>query len=320
MKIALILDSRDADFFVQANALNAFLQASQLTYCEAQLWLFYSENKPRELPQLACLLTIVRWINLPTGALTEQQLAVLMPLQQGFLGDVLLFGNDCNAAELATRLSYRLAGESYTGVKALQATGSGYAVKKAVYGQQMQLSVALSAGPYCLSVAAGGGPAPTAAFDGAQSDENLPVPPLAWRVAFEQQPREVQDALQRATCVLALGNGVKSVEQLRQLQALAQQWGAQVGVSRPVAMNGWCEISRMLGISGQSIRPEVCIAAGISGAAALMSGIQSSPFIVAINNDPQAAVFCQSDVGIVDDLQPVLAELLACVLTSSEAK
>lgn len=313
MKIALILDCGHSAFLTQAQEINAFLQASQLAYNEAELWLFYSENKPQLLPEIVCPLNTLRWIKQPSFALGEQQLTALMLVQQGAAADTLIFSSDASAAELATRLAYRLQGESFTGVTQMHSVARAWQVCKAVYGQQMVLTLAVTATPCCLSVAPGGGPAATCAdFAGKQIDESLPVELLPWLVAFEQQPLTVENQLQRARCILVLGQGVGSGAQVQALQALAGKLGAEMGVSRPLAMNGWCEMSRMVGMSGQNVAPQVCIAAGVSGAAALMAGIHHSEFIVAINTDPQAAIFAQADVGIVGDLKEVLTGLHNC--------
>lgn len=313
MKIALILDCRHCAFLSQAQEINAFLQASQLTYSEAELWLFYSEIRPRLLPDFMGSVTTLRWIKQPSFAPVEQQLTALMFTQQGAAADTLIFSSDECAAELATRLAYRLRGESFTGVTQMHHSTRGWQVSKAVYGQQMVLTLALTAAPCCLSVAAGGGQAVMCAdFAGRQIDESPPAEPLPWLVAFEQQPLAVENQLQHARCIVVLGQGVGSAAQVQALQTLAGKLGAEMGVSRPLAMNGWCEMSRMIGMSGQNVAPPVCIAAGVSGAAALMAGIHHSEFIVAINTDPQAAIFAQADVGIVGDLQEVLTGLHNC--------
>ncbi|WP_447874422.1 FAD-binding protein [Serratia fonticola] len=109
--------------------------------------------------------------------------------------------------------------------------------------------------------------------------------------------------------MLAIGEGAGSAGQVAHMQQLATRIGAELAASRPVVMNAWCEMDRLLGMSGAIIAPEVCIAAGISGAPAFAIGIRHSKLIVAINQDPQAAIFAQADVGIVGDMHEVLEAL-----------
>jgi len=99
------------------------------------------------------------------------------------------------------------------------------------------------------------------------------------------------------------------------IAALARRLGMEVGYSRARVMNGGYDVERLIGISGHLLAPDVCIVAGASGAAALMTGVRDSRFIVAINRDASAPVFAQADVGIVDDWPTVLEALVACAET-----
>jgi electron transfer flavoprotein alpha subunit len=85
--------------------------------------------------------------------------------------------------------------------------------------------------------------------------------------------------------------------------------GGEVGVSRPAAMNAWAPMERLIGVSGAMVAPEICITAGVSGAAAFYSGIEKSRFIVAVNTDEKAPIMKKADVAIVDDFVPVLEAL-----------
>ena len=82
-----------------------------------------------------------------------------------------------------------------------------------------------------------------------------------------------------------------------------------VAVSRPAAMNAWKPMNRLIGVSGAMVGPEVCITAGVSGAAAFYAGIEKSKFIVAINTDEKAPIMKMADVAIVDDFLPIMEEL-----------
>ena len=86
--------------------------------------------------------------------------------------------------------------------------------------------------------------------------------------------------------------------------------GAAFGITRPVAMNAWEEMRRLIGVSGTLARPEVCIAAGVSGAAAFYTGIEKSRFIIAINTDAQARIVKAADVAVIDDYKAVMNELV----------
>jgi electron transfer flavoprotein alpha subunit len=112
-----------------------------------------------------------------------------------------------------------------------------------------------------------------------------------------------------ADVILAVGQGVGSGENMAILESVAKTLNAGVGASRPVVMNAWADMNRLIGMSGSRVSPKLCIAVGVSGNAAFSIGIQDSEFVVAINTDRTAPIFRIADVGIVDDLMAVLAAL-----------
>jgi electron transfer flavoprotein alpha subunit len=69
----------------------------------------------------------------------------------------------------------------------------------------------------------------------------------------------------------------------------------------------------MIGVSGAMTKPEVCIAAGVSGAAAFYAGIEKSKTIVAINTDIRAPIIKASDAAVIDDYKAVMSELVKIV-------
>lgn len=318
MNIAIILDCRQRGFLSQAQMQNDFLRANPVLSGSAELWLLYDADKPDALPQMACDIRHVVWISLPENGLAEPALEALMALFEQRPAEVLLCASGEAADELATRLAYRIGGVSGTGVAEIEKSETHWSVVKPAYGSRMRATRTLNGSPLCISVAATGGkPAQTAPVHAQQTDFSPPLAPASWLVDFQQETRPAANGLHNASAILVIGQGAGSVEQVRRLEVFARQIGAEPGCSRPVAMNAWCDMSRMVGISGVVVAPDVCIVAGASGAAALMAGIDRSEFIVAINTDPHAAIFAQADVGIVDDLDDVLSALAACYSCTS---
>ena len=85
--------------------------------------------------------------------------------------------------------------------------------------------------------------------------------------------------------------------------------GAAFGVTRPVAMNAWAPMDRLIGVSGTRAAPELCIVAGASGAPAFYWGIEKAAFIVAIDVDEQAPIVNNADAAVIDDGLAVIEEL-----------
>jgi electron transfer flavoprotein alpha subunit len=85
--------------------------------------------------------------------------------------------------------------------------------------------------------------------------------------------------------------------------------GAVVSCSRPVVDAKWLDKSRQVGSSGQTVRPKVYLACGISGSFQHLAGLKGNPFVVAINKNPKAPIFRVADVGIVADILEFLPAL-----------
>jgi len=318
MNIAIILDCRQRGFLSQSQMQNDFLRANPVLSGSAELWLLYDADKPETLPLMACDIRHVVWISVPENGLAEPALEALTALFEQRPAELLLCASGEAADELVTRLAYRIGGVSGTGVIKARKSETHWSVVKPAYGSRMLATHALNGSPLCISVAATGGkPVQTAPVHAQHTDFLPPAAATGWLVDFQQETRPVDNGLRNASAVLVIGQGAGSAENVRRLESLARQINAEPGYSRPVAMNAWCEMSRMVGISGVVTAPDVCIVAGASGAAALMAGIDRSELIVAINTDPHAAVFAQADVGIVGDLDDVLSELAACYSCTS---
>jgi electron transfer flavoprotein alpha subunit len=125
--------------------------------------------------------------------------------------------------------------------------------------------------------------------------------------------REAKQAvdLSQAEKIVAIGRGIKKVENIEMARALADALGAELAASRPICDSGWLPMDRQVGSSGQTVSPKLYLAIGISGATQHLVGMKSSRTIVAINKDPDAPIFEVADFGIVADLFeiiPVLTE------------
>jgi electron transfer flavoprotein alpha subunit len=229
-------------------------------------------------------------------------------------GDLYLFGSDFSGAELAVRAAERCGGSSVTAVSSLlevaDRDGSKKVrVKKMVYSNHMEATFEIKKGPFMLSLAKGadraelldGGFAMVDRITCAQGAEHI--------LSTDFLPRDEEKGLEDAKVILAAGRGIRRKENLEYLERAAGLTGGEVGVSRPAAMNAWAPMERLIGVSGAMVAPEICITAGVSGAAAFYSGIEKSRFIVAVNTDEKAPIMKKADVAIVDDFVPVLEAL-----------
>ncbi|HTS25268.1 MAG TPA: electron transfer flavoprotein subunit alpha/FixB family protein [Bryobacteraceae bacterium] len=113
--------------------------------------------------------------------------------------------------------------------------------------------------------------------------------------------------------LVSVGRGIQEKDNIGIAQELADALGGAVSCSRPVVDSKWLEKSRQVGSSGQTVKPKVYLACGISGSFQHLAGIKGNPFLVAINKNPRAPIFRVADVGIVDDILEFLPELTARV-------
>ena len=107
-----------------------------------------------------------------------------------------------------------------------------------------------------------------------------------------------------AEVIVSAGKGIGRKENLEIIERLAALFPkSAVAGSRSVCDSKWLDRDRQVGLTGSVVNPRLYIAAGISGSTQHIAGMRSSGFVVAINTDPNAAIFNVSDVCIVEDLK-----------------
>lgn len=125
---------------------------------------------------------------------------------------------------------------------------------------------------------------------------------------------EVGDVdITKSEVLVSVGRGIEDEENIEIAQELAEAMGADVSCSRPIVDAKWMEKSRQVGTSGQTVKPKVYMAMGISGSFQHLGGIKGSPFIVAVNKNPKAPIFQVADVGIVADILEFMPELTEAI-------
>ena len=116
--------------------------------------------------------------------------------------------------------------------------------------------------------------------------------------------------LGEAKVIVAGGRGTGGATGFELVEKLAAEFGGEVAGTRIAVEEGWVPVERQVGQTGQSVRPELYIACGISGAVQHRAGMQNSRYIIAINKDPGAPIFTVADWGIVGDLHQIIPEML----------
>lgn len=112
-----------------------------------------------------------------------------------------------------------------------------------------------------------------------------------------------------ADFLLSIGRGIGDRDAIPDLEELAEKMGATLAVSRPLVDAGWMPTARQVGQSGKTVKAKVYLALGISGAVQHLAGIKGCGTIIAVNTDPEAAIFGAAHYGAVADLFDVAEEL-----------
>ncbi len=193
-----------------------------------------------------------------------------------------------------------------TGFRSVTVGANTVTVVNAVYGDISEETVEIS-GPVALLL--DGGSVPAASGAGVPIEEVTATP--YGITVLETVMSEFEEVdLNAAQRVIGVGRGLKAKEDLALIEKLAAALKAEIACSRPVAEGlNWMGKDRYIGSSGARISPQIYLAIGISGQLQHMVGVTGAETIVAINSDPNAAVFSQTDYGLVGDLYDLVGEI-----------
>jgi electron transfer flavoprotein alpha subunit len=238
-----------------------------------------------------------------------------------------LFAGGPAGTELATRLACATGGSALTDALGLVVEPGRVAARRSVYSGHLTGRFALTAPPWCVSVETGwadaAAGAATAAPAGIVPEHIILSETLAAAAGpspFEEvevlMPPATGD-LEAAALLVVAGAGAGSRDGVQRIAAAAATMGAAFGVTRPVAMNAWAPMDRLIGVSGTRVAPALCIVAGAYGAPAFLWGIERAGYIVAVTTDEHAPIVGEADAAVLGDAVAVV-EALAGLVTSAE--
>src|SRR5271167_4818740 len=245
----------------------------------------------------------------PNAELVRQALVRVLPPEC-----ILLVPHNHFGIDLSPGLSIKLNSAYVSDVLGIDGiAGSGLKVVRQEFGGQVSTHVRcdVSSGAV-INVRPGAfKPAESVPPAGAVVDKSADVGALtAGRRYLETVVAEVGDVdITKEAVLVSVGRGIQEQDNLPIAQELADALGAAVSCSRPVVDAKWLPKSRQVGSSGQTVKPRIYLACGISGSFQHLAGIKGNPFIVAINKNPKAPIFQVADVGIVADILEFLPEL-----------
>ena len=238
--------------------------------------------------------------------------AAIAGVAQQIGAKVIVLMHNSTGKNLTGRLAARLDAGSAPGVNSVPTTDGGFSVRKAVFSGKAFADVEILTDVKVISVAGNSIPVEESGrpVEVTSMSVDLPAPKVK---VIETKVAEGVTPLPEAELVVSGGRGLKGPENWGVITDLADALGATTACSRPVADVHWRPHHEHVGQTGVAIRPNLYIAAGISGAIQHLAGVNSSKTIVVVNKDPEAPFFKAADYGVVGDLFEVLPRLTEAV-------
>jgi electron transfer flavoprotein alpha subunit len=229
----------------------------------------------------------------------------------------ILFGGSYDGRDIATRVAARLGVGMASFATEVALEGDDLKVDVPIFGATLISHKAfagetpriITVRPKAFAAEPGGGGAPAVEEVSPElSDATRRVRVLETKVEESEGPK-----LEEAPVVVTGGRGMGGPENFPILHELADLLGAAVGATRAVVDAGWVPYAMQVGQTGKTVKPNVYIACGVSGAMQHTVGMKGSKNIISINKDEEAPIFKLSDLGIVGDVHKVLPQVIAAV-------
>lgn len=236
---------------------------------------------------------------------------VLANAAQNSNAQYLVFANTYTGKLIAPRVAGALNAAMASGVISLPSLENGFVVKRTVFSGKAIANVNLSSATKVISIAPN-------TFAISEVNKSAGIEKIQANINSENAKTQSIElskqvgkiALTEAELVVSAGRGMKGPENWGMIEELANLIGAATACSKPVSDMHWRPHSEHVGQTGITIKPNLYIAVGISGAIQHLAGVSSSKVIVAINKDPEAPFFKAADYGIVGDAFEVLPQLI----------
>lgn len=224
--------------------------------------------------------------------------------------DLILFGQAYDDRDVAGRLAARIGATALANAVDLAVDGT--TSHEIFGGSQIATATITGPGPKLILVrpksfaaAPSGGGAPIV------TELTLPdVGASAAKVTGTHVEERAGPKLEEAAVIVSGGRGLGSADNYALIERLGKLLNAATGATRAIVDAGWVPYAKQVGQTGKTVKPDVYIAIGISGAMQHLVGMKDAKTIIAINKDADAPIFTIADLGIVGDVHKVVPKLI----------
>ncbi|MGH8928774.1 MAG: electron transfer flavoprotein subunit alpha/FixB family protein [Acidimicrobiia bacterium] len=227
--------------------------------------------------------------------------------------DLILFGQAYDDRDVAGRLAARLGATAISNAVDIELSNGTPVTSHEIFGGTQIVKATFTGPPPYLVLVRPKSFAAEPSGGGTPLVESLDLPDVGRagaKVTGSHAEEREGPKLEEAAVIVSGGRGLGSADNYQLIERLGKLLGAATGATRAIVDAGWVPYAKQVGQTGKTVKPDVYIAAGVSGAMQHLVGMKDAKTIIAINKDADAPIFAIADLAVVGDVHKVLPKLI----------